>query len=63
MGALTSSTPSKYYIQYLEHICITTVLNKYKMLGYFIYVDNILVIYNDETTDISDMLLEFILYH
>jgi hypothetical protein len=33
------------------------------MLGYFIYVDNILVIYNDETTDISDMLLEFILYH
>jgi len=54
-----SSIPTKFYIQYLEHFCITTILNKYKILDYFSFADNILVIYNDETTNISDMLLEF----
>jgi len=59
MESPMSSIPPEFYIQYLEHICIVFILNKYKILGYFKCVDNILVIYSDETTDINDMLLEF----
>lgn len=58
MGAPASSILFEFYIQYLEHIFITLILDKYKILGYFRYVDDIIVIYNEESTNISDMLSE-----
>ena len=43
MEAPTSPIPSEFYIQYLEHICIVFIINKYKILGYFSCVDSTVI--------------------
>jgi hypothetical protein len=59
MGAPTSAILAEIYIQYLEHNIIASILQKYKIVNYFRYVDDILIIYNTQTTDIHDTLDEF----
>jgi len=46
MGAPTSSVLPELYIQYLENTTILDILCKFKILGHFRYVDDILIVYN-----------------
>ena len=59
MGAPTSPTLSQVYLQYMENIHLYKILNKNNIIGYFRYVDDILIIYNQDLTDIDQVLDEF----
>jgi hypothetical protein len=53
MGAPAYSILSKIYLQFLEHKKIINTLIKYQIIGYFRYVDHILLIHKDSKTDIN----------
>jgi len=59
MGAPTSPILSEIYLQYMEHSHLYTILTENKILGYFRYVDDILIMYNEEDTDIERILNQF----
>jgi len=59
MGAPTSSILSEVYLQYTENTTICELLIKHKVEGYFRYVDDILVIYKDNKTNIHRVLEDF----
>jgi hypothetical protein len=59
MGTPYSPTFSEIYLQYLEHSSIYEILLKYNILGYFCYVDDILIAYDNKTTDITEVLNRF----
>jgi len=59
MGAPTSSILSEIYLQYVEHTAIYEVLIRNNILGYFRYVCDILIAYNDSITDIEEVLSSF----
>jgi len=56
MGAPTSSVLSEMYLQFIEHTTFYTILLQNNNLGYFRYVDDILIVYNDSNTDIDKLL-------
>ena len=56
MGAPTSSIFSEIYMQYLEHTKIFDILTKHKLVAYFRYVDDILILYNEKTTNIQEIM-------
>jgi hypothetical protein len=47
------------FIQYPEHTKITDILEKSQIIDYHRYVDDILIIYNTQITNINDILDEF----
>jgi hypothetical protein len=53
MGAPTSSILSEFYLQHLENIKIHNLLLDHNIEGYFRYVDDILVICNENRTNIN----------
>jgi hypothetical protein len=55
MGAPTSSIFSEIYLQYIENNKIFDVLLKHHVKGYFCYVDDILIVYKEDKTNIYDM--------
>lgn len=59
MRAPTSTVSAETSIQYLERTIIVNILNKNQIIDYYRYVDNILIIYNAQTTNISANLDEF----
>jgi hypothetical protein len=59
MGAPTSAILAEIFIQYLEHNAIIHTLQKHHILDYYRYVDDILMIYNDNLTNIQDTLKDF----
>jgi hypothetical protein len=59
MGAPTSAILAETYIQYMEHEQIYPILIKHKIIGYFRFVDDILVIYDHRKTNIDNTLIEF----
>lgn len=59
MGAPTSSILFEFYIQHMEHNLFPPILIKYRILGYFRYVDDILIIYSAKAINIDNMLPEF----
>jgi hypothetical protein len=59
MGALTSSIFSEIYLKYIENTDIYDILLNSKVEVYFRYVDNILVIYKENCTNIKDFLGAF----
>jgi hypothetical protein len=59
MGAPTSAIFAEIYLQYIEHTIIYKILQKHNIIGYHKYVDDILIIYNTETTNIQNTLDEF----
>jgi len=59
MGAPTSSILSEIYLQYLENTKIQNILMKPGIEGYLRYVDDILLIYNKNQTDIGEIVLSF----
>ena len=59
MGAPTSSILSEIYLQILENTKIFDILKEEKIIGYFRYVDDILIIYNENITDVNQVLKSF----
>jgi hypothetical protein len=58
MGSPASSILSETYLQFLEHTRLTDILIKHQILGYFRYVDDILIVFNTHSTDINKVLNE-----
>ena len=56
MGAATTSILSEVYLQYIEHTEIYNILQQHNIVGYFKYVDDILIVYNDKNTNIQIIL-------
>jgi hypothetical protein len=63
MGAPTSSIMAEIYIQYLEHNDIFQILQKHRIVDYYRYFDDILIIYDEAYTNILDTLKDFNLIH
>jgi hypothetical protein len=59
MGAPTSSVLSEIYLQHLENFKIVNLLINHKVVGYFRYVDDILIVYNEDITNIDSLLHQF----
>jgi hypothetical protein len=59
MGAPTSSVFSEIYLQYLEHTQLFNILLRHHILGYFRYVDDILIVYDTSATNIQTVLDQF----
>jgi len=59
MGAPSSSILSEVYLQYIEHKAIYDVLLRIQILGYFRYVDDILIVYSHDKTNIKEVLKNF----
>jgi hypothetical protein len=59
MSAPSSAILAEIYLQYIECFSIYDILQKHKIIGYFRYVDDILLVYNEETTNINLTLQEF----
>jgi hypothetical protein len=59
MGAPTSSILSEIFLQFLEHNKICKILAKNKIVAYFRYVDDILIIYDAHKTNIANVLKTF----
>jgi len=53
MGAPTSSISSELYLQHLENTKIYDILTNHNIEGYFRYVDDILIVYNESKRDID----------
>ena len=56
MGAATTSILSEVYLQYIEHTEIYNILQQHNIVGYFKYVDDILIVYNHKNTNIQNVL-------
>jgi hypothetical protein len=59
MGAPTSSVFSEIYLQNLENTKIAKLLLKHRVKGYFRYVNDILVLYKEDQTNIHSVLDDF----
>jgi hypothetical protein len=59
MGAPTSAILAQTYLQHMEHEQIYPILIKQQIIGYFRYVDDILIIYDQNKTNIKHTLNEF----
>ena len=58
-GAPTSSILSEFCLQHLEKSKIYDILLNFNIVGYFRYVDELLIIYNERKTDIQDLFFCF----
>jgi hypothetical protein len=59
MSAPTSSIFSEICLQHIENTIIADILLKYDIVGYFRYVNNILIVLNKDTTNIYDVFNAF----
>ena len=59
VGAPTSFILSEVYLQYMQNTTIHELLKKHRIEGYFRYVDDSLVVYNDDNTNIYNVLEDF----
>ena len=62
MGAPTSSILSEIYLQYIQHTEIYNILQQHNIIGYFRYVGDILIFYNDKDTNMQNLLELFNIY-
>jgi hypothetical protein len=56
MGAPTYPILSEFYLQHLENSKIYNLSLNYNNMGYFRYVDDVLIIYNESIADIDGLL-------
>jgi hypothetical protein len=59
MGAPTSAILAEIFLQHQEHKHIINLLQKHNIIDYYRYVDDILIIYNEDNTDIDHTLKDF----
>ena len=55
MGASSSAVLSEIYLQHLEHTKIVDILKQHDIIGYFRYVDDIVIVYNENSTDVNEI--------
>ena len=63
MGAPSSGTISEIFLQYIECNSILPILIKHCILGYYRYVDDILILYDSSNTHIQSILKDFNIIH
>jgi hypothetical protein len=63
MGAPSSGLISEIFLQHMEQTHMTHVADKHKIIEYFRYVDDILLIYDSNHTDIQEILTDFNTIH
>jgi len=63
MCAPTSSIISELFLQYLEQTKLPHIAHKLKLLNYFRYVDDVLIIFDSQHTDINKIANEFNALH
>ena len=59
MGAPSSSILSEIFLQHTKHSHFPRISMKHKLINYFRYVDDILLIYDSSHTDITSILNDF----
>ena len=59
MGVTTYSIILEIYLQYLKNAKISDILKEARIEGYSRYVDDIIIIYNENVTDIEHVLSSF----
>jgi hypothetical protein len=59
MEAPTSSILSEFYLQYFENSKLFNLLLGHSIEGYFRYVDDILIVYNESKTNTDNLLDHF----
>jgi hypothetical protein len=59
MGAPTSSLLSEVFLQSLEHSSVYKILIEHNIISYFRYVDDILIVYDNQVTGIAHTLSLF----
>jgi hypothetical protein len=59
MGAPTSAILTEIFIQHLEHIKIINILKQYHIIDYCRYVDDRLIVYNEDIKNIENTLIDF----
>jgi len=55
IGAPSSAILSEVYLQHLEHIKIVKIIMQHNIIGYFRYVYDILIVYDENSTDIYEV--------
>ena len=63
MGAPSSGIISEVFLQQAEHSHLPSLVHKHKLVNYFRYVDDVLLIYDVLHTDIHTILKYFNLLH
>jgi len=59
MGAPNSGLIAEFFLQNIENIHLAHLTEKHKIAGYFRYVDDILLIYDPDYTNIQDITNDF----
>jgi hypothetical protein len=59
MGAPSSSILSELFLQHIEHSHLPRLTQKHRLISYFRYVDDILLVYDSSHTDILSILNDF----
>jgi len=63
MGVPTSGLISEFFLQNLEHLHLTHLSNKRKIINYLRYIDDILLIFDSNHTNIQNILDDFNAVH
>jgi len=63
MGAPSSGLIAEFFLQNLEDTHLTHLRNKHDITAYFLYVDDILIIYDSRHTDIKNIQEDFNTLH
>jgi hypothetical protein len=59
MGTPSSSILSEIFLQHIEHTHIPNIATKHKLINYLRFVDDILLIFDSNITDIHSILTDF----
>ena len=59
MGAPSSSIISELFLQYFEQTKLPHITQRLKLVNYFRYVNDILIIFDSQHTDINTIVNEF----
>jgi hypothetical protein len=63
MGAPSSSLIAEFFLQYTEDVHLAHLSHKHSIINYFRYVDDILLIFDSNHTDIQTILTDFNALH
>jgi len=63
MGAPSSGLISELFLQQMEYVHLTCLSTKHKIIDYFRYVDDILLIFDSNHTNIQTILNDFNVIH
>jgi hypothetical protein len=63
MGAPTSGLLAEFFLQHLEHIHILLLSDTHNIVRHFGYVDDILIIYDTNHSDVHNILDDFNTIH